>query len=155
MESRSPTKCSASAQVQSGDWLSRSTGVDRGNVPTHLLTNGAHLTPQDASQFHVVDAQTFHDHVVVAVPSPPPPMTDVPESTVSSPAISTSSPTTSSAWTQPYQPNGQAALPSDVPHLTGLAFDPSGRWIYVGTSEGVYEWEAERGNWDRGYADFA
>ncbi|KAG8952688.1 hypothetical protein FRC03_012056 [Tulasnella sp. 419] len=29
------------------------------------------------------------------------------------------------------------------PQITGISFDPTGRWVYVGTEWGLYEWEVE------------
>ena len=53
--------------------------------------------------------------------------------------------------------NALTNMPDGTPHLTGITFDPTGGWLYVGTQHGVFEWEVERAarGWDPGYASWA
>ncbi|KAG8898450.1 hypothetical protein FRB99_007431 [Tulasnella sp. 403] len=133
---------------------------------------------EDSTRFHAIDAQTFNDHIVVTVP---PPSLHTSSSTSGSGTGDTTHPRLSSRPSQtqanasddtdmdldtppstsfpaaPWSPSYNRACPPGPPHITGLSFDPTGGWIYVGTEYGVFEWEIEQGvrGWENGYVNWA
>ncbi|KAG8846351.1 hypothetical protein FRB96_002021 [Tulasnella sp. 330] len=133
-------------------------------------TNGARdvlVFTEDTTRFHVVDTQTFNDHTIVTVPDPP-------EITERAPVRRRSDQDDEDE--DEYETPSQSNLVGDTrmnesgdystmdshpnltaPHISGLSFDPTGGWIYVGTQRGVFEWEVERRTWgwERGYVSWA
>jgi hypothetical protein len=76
------------------------------------------LTSQENTNIHIVDAKTFNTHVIIPVPS--------------------------------YSPNGRESPPPRVGvdggecGIAGVAFDPTGEWLYSGTERTVVEWDMRR-----------
>lgn len=136
---------------------------------------------QDSTRFHVIDAQSFENHCVVTVPKASS-GSDAPSSSRRNftqiwPSLSTThrydsdedmenaeevamsrpaqQPSASSSW--PSRGPALSALPDGTPNLAGLAFDPTGGSLYVGSDTGIFEWEldSESRKWDRGYVSWA
>lgn len=136
---------------------------------------------EDSTRFHVIDAQSFENHCVVTVPKASS-GSDAPSSSRRNfnqiwPNLSTThrydsdedmenaeevpmsrpaqQPSASSSW--PSRGPALSALPDGTPNLAGLAFDPTGGSLYVGSDTGIFEWEldSESRKWDRGYVSWA
>ncbi|ORX33426.1 hypothetical protein BD324DRAFT_639736 [Kockovaella imperatae] len=75
---------------------------------------------EENSNIHIVDARTFHTHVVVPVPWRP-----------ASSATDT-------------QRTDRKGVENGVTGIAGIAFDPSGDWLYSGTERTVVEWDMRR-----------
>ncbi|KAI9637875.1 WD40-repeat-containing domain protein [Dioszegia hungarica] len=79
---------------------------------------------EENTNIHIVDAKTFNTHVIIPVPS--------------------------------YSPNGRESPPPRVGvdggecGIAGVAFDPTGEWLYSGTERTVVEWDMRR--WGGGEA---
>ncbi|KAG9017060.1 hypothetical protein FRB90_001955 [Tulasnella sp. 427] len=144
-----------------------------------VFTESSPSILQDSTRFHVVDGQSFDEHLVVAVPKASPGFEVLPSrrnvnpewsspqqiydsdedmenaEAMSTSRHSTSQPPTSSSW--PSRGTALSAFSDGTPNLAGLAFDPTGGWLYVGSDTGVFEWELGRENriWNRGYVNWA
>nr|XP_019001991.1 uncharacterized protein I203_05127 [Kwoniella mangroviensis CBS 8507]OCF65452.1 hypothetical protein I203_05127 [Kwoniella mangroviensis CBS 8507] len=77
---------------------------------------------EENSNVHLIDAQTFHTHVVIPVPHIPSGTAD-PE-----------------ASTKPRQ-----GVENGTWGIAGVGFDPTGDWLYSGTERTVVEWDLRRG----------
>ena len=91
---------------------------------------------EEDSNIHIIDARTFQTHVIVPVPhtSPYTPGTVDPRHL--------------SSYTR--ERNG---VEGGVSGIAGVAFDPSGDWLYSGTEKTIVEWDmrkfggGESGTW--------
>ena len=94
---------------------------------------------QEHSHIHVIDAKTFNSHVVIPVPANP---------------YATSSATggpgnpAAGRLTAHMTPAERAAGRRDACGqswgIAGIAFDPTGNWLYSGTESTVVEWDMRR-----------
>nr|XP_018263766.1 uncharacterized protein I303_03639 [Kwoniella dejecticola CBS 10117]OBR85924.1 hypothetical protein I303_03639 [Kwoniella dejecticola CBS 10117] len=76
---------------------------------------------EENSNIHLIDAQTFHTHVVIPVPH-------IPSGTADPDANS-----------KPRQ-----GVENGTWGIAGVGFDPSGDWLYSGTERTVVEWDLRR-----------
>jgi len=101
---------------------------------------------EHTSHVHVIDAQTFSDHQILNVPSVP---RDGPASPLRDPVELP--PTADCGYANAgmmslgggyYMPGkGRDTRGEREVDLTGLTFDRTGRWMYVGTERSVVEFE--------------
>jgi WD40 repeat protein len=78
---------------------------------------------EENSNIHIIDARTFHTHVILPVPA------DQAASTSAIPAGGQSS---------------RSGVEGGTWGIAGVAFDPSGDWLYSGTERTVVEWDMRR-----------
>ncbi|KAG8942391.1 Vacuolar ATP synthase subunit C [Tulasnella sp. 424] len=177
-------KSGKGVEVQSSEWNQRCASIYRGTLFSQYAIVGDFdqfvFDLQDSTRFHVIDAQSFENHCVVTVPKASS-GSDAPSSSRRNfnqiwPSLSTThrydsdedmenaeevpmsrpaqQPSASSSW--PSRGPALSALPDGTPNLAGLAFDPTGGSLYVGSDTGIFEWEldSESRKWDRGYCLF-
>ncbi|OCF36577.1 hypothetical protein I316_01828 [Kwoniella heveanensis BCC8398] len=82
---------------------------------------------EENSNIHIIDAQTFHSHLIVPVPH-------VPSGTADPDAL-----------TRP-----RLGIEGGGWGIAGVAFDPTGDWLYSGTERTVVEWDLRRGGKGQG-----
>ncbi|KDQ17451.1 hypothetical protein BOTBODRAFT_171937 [Botryobasidium botryosum FD-172 SS1] len=80
---------------------------------------------EHTNNLHAIDARTFTSHSILPVPS-----------------ISPSAPSSPTSPTSPLVPASSSFPPPlRSVNLAGVCFDPTGKWIYVGTEKSVLEYE--------------
>ncbi|WVW83001.1 hypothetical protein I302_105017 [Kwoniella bestiolae CBS 10118] len=77
---------------------------------------------EENSNIHLIDAQTFHTHVVIPVPH-------IPSGTADPDA----------------QSKPRQGVENGTWGIAGVGFDPTGDWLYSGTERTVVEWDLKRG----------
>lgn len=102
---------------------------------------GLALIQQEHSHIHLIDAKTFNSHVVVPVPfdaCATSPASSAPASTHRGPSLRhPTSPAVSAA-------NARRDMCGQSWGIAGVAFDPTGDWLYSGTESTVVEWDLRR-----------
>jgi len=73
---------------------------------------------EESTNIHVIDARTFETHVVIPVPK------DAPGAQA--------------------PPTRRSGVDSSHVGISGVAFDPTGDWLYAGTERTVVEWDLRR-----------
>jgi hypothetical protein len=83
---------------------------------------------QENTNIHIIDAQTLNTHITLPVPYAPPGVT---------------------------QGAYRTGLEGGTWGIAGIAFDPTGEWLYSGTEGSVVEWDLRRDRSGEGVWDMA
>lgn len=123
---RSDPSVDVTSSVQMGsDHVASSTGREPARVVKFSPEGSSRdllVFSEDTSNIHIVDARSFQAHVVVPVPW------YLDESSRPRPS-----------------PNQRInSVSQGVVGISGVAFDPTGDWLYAGTEQTVVEWDLRR-----------
>jgi len=91
-------------------------------------STGVRADWQENTNIHIIDAQTLNTHITVPVPYAP---TGVPQGVY------------------------RTGLEGGTWGIAGIAFDPTGDWLYSGTEGSVVEWDLRRDSVGQGVWDMA